>query len=112
MNLSNDTMWISKFELQEKSWFILFLVLLMMQNPLLLWIRSVYTLFEITIGILTGLIASGNIILLYLYTLYSHKHIIPKIESARQAENVTVLGIDYPLNNPMVVFPPIFMPIS
>lgn len=57
-------------ENQEKPWLLILAVLLMVQNPLLLWIRGVYSLFSISIGILVGMVASSSIISVYMFWIY------------------------------------------
>ncbi len=66
-NKLND---IIRNESSERSWVIVLFILLLIQNPLLLWIRSVYDLFEIAVGILIGILSAINIIMVYLYFKY------------------------------------------
>lgn len=54
-------------EAKEKKPVMVFLILLLIQNPLLLWIRHVYTFLEISVAIILGIFAATNVILVYMY---------------------------------------------
>jgi hypothetical protein len=59
-------------EAKENRPTMLFFVLLLIQNPLLLWIRHVYTFFEIAVAIILGIFAATNVVLVYMFLMWSY----------------------------------------
>jgi hypothetical protein len=96
-----------KSEFQERCEFLVVLIILLVQNPLLLAIRNVYSLFGITIGIVLGVAISGNIILFYLISLYlSH---IKNIYQKREYNDINNIGA-FPYDDPFPLLTLTYIP--
>lgn len=97
-------------ELQEKTWLIVIFILLLIQNPLLLLIRNVYSLTTIIIGFFLGILASMNIIMVYLFLMYMCQSNIPYKEDVLEA--VAKTSTNFPIDNPFYLLTPILMPLD
>lgn len=80
-------------ELQDKYWMVIVFIILMIQNPLLLYIRGVYTMLEIMVAIIVGIITSANVIIIYVALAYMNSY---TVNNQLLANGTTT----YPLDNP------------
>jgi hypothetical protein len=78
---------------------VLFIVFLI-QNPLILLIRSVYTTAQVAMGLALGGVAAGNLIAFYLFLAYMFK---TNLRYQRGLDPTKLTNTNFPMDNPFYI---------